>query len=368
MEDGASSKEALIEQQLRYCSQVLTRLKRNSNAPPFLEPVDPVKLEIPDYPVKIKNPMDISTVRKKLDRKEYGGPEEFDADMKLMFKNCYIYNPEGTAVYEMGKGLESVYDEMMSGMPSEVAKRRKRTEGVERPKHVKRGTKTGETMKGEDYEVCSEILVELGKAKHKAYNWPFLEPVDGNLVPGYYSVIKEPMDLQTIRGKVEQREYRSVGEFVRDLRLIIENCKKFNAPGTDVYVCGQEFEKAVNGYLERMGVQDVPEKIAELKRKVAAYTKEIRMLETRVLEGGSSEAGMRTYSLSERIGLGNAILRMSRSQAEEVARIVQRHNVGTFVDNDEIEVDMRMIPDDVVEEIDMYVKKACGEAVSSQNE
>ncbi|ADM12093.1 putative bromodomain-containing transcription factor [Encephalitozoon intestinalis ATCC 50506] len=358
-EDEVNSGNILIEYQLKYCSQILTRLKRNSNAPPFLEPVDPVKLGIPDYPEKIKHPMDLSTIRKKLDHKEYEGVEGFDGDMKLMFNNCYTYNPPGTVVHDMGKALETVYNGLMEGMPQEVPKKRKKTETPVsgRPKQPKRSVKPVDGgMKTEDYEFCSEVLADLMRPKHKAYNWPFLEPVDAELVPGYYSIIKEPMDMQTIRIKLEQRKYQSTDEFERDLELIVENCKKFNAPGTEVYECGQEFEKAVKAHMQKSPPGDIKGRISELKRKIMSYTREIRMLESKLAEQTGETSASRAYSLSERVSIGNAILNMSKDQTESVAKIVLKNGAGEFVENDEIEVDMRTIPDHVVEEIDMYIK------------
>lgn len=355
-----NSKELLVEQQLKYCSQVLTRLKRNSNAPPFLEPVDPVKLDIPDYPLKIKHPMDLLSIRKKLDSKVYSHPGEFDADVKLMFNNCYVYNPEGSIVYNMGKSLEAVYDEMMESMPSEVVKKRKKTEVpiADRSKQSKRNIKPFDTMKVEDYEACAEIIADLEKPKHKGFMWPFLEPVDETLVPGYYSVIDEPMDLQTMKNKFDQRKYHNIDEFERDLRLIIDNCKKFNAPETEVYACGQELEKVVDAHMQKFSPQDIRSKIADLKKKIITYTREIKALEQKLgEEKGEVPAATKSYTLSERIGIGNAILNMTKTQTEYIARIIQKYSAGEFVENDELEVDMRTVPDYVVEEISMYINR-----------
>jgi len=43
---------------------------KNTSAP-FNQPVDPVALNIPDYPIVIKNPMDLGTVRNKLRANAY---------------------------------------------------------------------------------------------------------------------------------------------------------------------------------------------------------------------------------------------------------------------------------------------------------
>ena len=36
--------------------------------------------------------------------------------------------------------------------------------------------------------------------------WPFLLPVDQRSVPGYRKVIRRPMDLSTIRGRVSSNQ------------------------------------------------------------------------------------------------------------------------------------------------------------------
>jgi hypothetical protein len=58
----------------------------------FHKPVDPVELGIPDYPDIIKNPMDFSTIKKKLNHAIYRNCREFCDDMNLVFDNCILYN------------------------------------------------------------------------------------------------------------------------------------------------------------------------------------------------------------------------------------------------------------------------------------
>lgn len=41
----------------------------------------------------------------------------------------------------------------------------------------------------------------------------FSEPVTDEIAPGYSTVIKQPMDLQTMYNKIEMNEYPSVNEF-----------------------------------------------------------------------------------------------------------------------------------------------------------
>lgn len=86
---------------------------RKGHAPyntPFLEPVDPIAMGIPHYPEIIKNPMDLSTVERKLDSQEYDGSEDFEADIRLIFSNCYTFNPPGSPVFNFCTQLEAAFN------------------------------------------------------------------------------------------------------------------------------------------------------------------------------------------------------------------------------------------------------------------
>jgi hypothetical protein len=63
----------------------------------------------------------------------------------------------------------------------------------------------------------------------------FREPVDASAVPDYYKIIKNPMDLTTVRQKLTSDAYTSVQEFRDDVERIYTNCKIFNPPES-VYV------------------------------------------------------------------------------------------------------------------------------------
>lgn len=45
-------------------------------------------------------------VQVKLEGREYDGPEEFATDVRLMFTNCYKYNPPEHDVVKMGRKLQ----------------------------------------------------------------------------------------------------------------------------------------------------------------------------------------------------------------------------------------------------------------------
>lgn len=107
--------------QMKFCAQTLRELKKNKYRDinfPFLEPVDVVALNIPDYVKIIKHPMDLSTIERKLEEGDYDAPEQFEHDIRLMFNNCHIYNPPNLPICKMAHQLEKVFDEKWAQKPS----------------------------------------------------------------------------------------------------------------------------------------------------------------------------------------------------------------------------------------------------------
>ena len=64
---------------------ILASLEKDPNCYFFLDPVDPDALGIPIYFDIIKNPMDFSTIKKKLSECEYDSFKDFAADLFLVF-------------------------------------------------------------------------------------------------------------------------------------------------------------------------------------------------------------------------------------------------------------------------------------------
>lgn len=96
----------------------------------------------------------------------------------------------------------------------------------------------------ESLKSCNEILKELFSKKHSGYAWPFYKPVDAKMLGlhDYHDIIKKPMDLGTVKRKMDDREYKSAAEFGADVRLIFTNCYKYNPPDHDVVKMGRKLQ------------------------------------------------------------------------------------------------------------------------------
>ncbi|KAK7944349.1 hypothetical protein WMY93_000077 [Mugilogobius chulae] len=78
---------------------------------PFRMPVDPQLLCIPDYFDIVKNPMDLSTIKRKLDTGQYQDPWQYVDDVWLMFNNAWLYNRKTSRVYKYCSKLAEVFEQ-----------------------------------------------------------------------------------------------------------------------------------------------------------------------------------------------------------------------------------------------------------------
>uniref|UniRef100_G3Q5C2 RING-type E3 ubiquitin transferase n=1 Tax=Gasterosteus aculeatus aculeatus TaxID=481459 RepID=G3Q5C2_GASAC len=99
----------------RKCERLLLRLFCNDFSTDFQQPAAPSTRR---YKELIKNPMDLSIVKKKLESKSpegdgYSGPEECVADIRLIFFNCAKYYKATSEVGSAGLYLEDYFEEQL---------------------------------------------------------------------------------------------------------------------------------------------------------------------------------------------------------------------------------------------------------------
>ncbi|KAL1277755.1 hypothetical protein QQF64_024428, partial [Cirrhinus molitorella] len=98
---------------------------------PFRQPVDPQLLGIPvrirtsnktnlDYFDIVKNPMDLSTIKRKLDTGQYQEPWQYVDDVWLMFNNAWLYNRKTSRVYKYCSKLAEVFEQEIDPVMQEL--------------------------------------------------------------------------------------------------------------------------------------------------------------------------------------------------------------------------------------------------------
>ncbi|XP_051048538.1 tripartite motif-containing protein 66 isoform X9 [Phodopus roborovskii] len=107
---GVQASPGLNMYDQKKCEKLVLSLCCNSLSLPFHEPVSPLARH---YYQIIKRPMDLSIIRRKLQKKDpahYTTPEEVVSDVRLMFWNCAKFNYPDSEVAEAGRCLEVFFE------------------------------------------------------------------------------------------------------------------------------------------------------------------------------------------------------------------------------------------------------------------
>ncbi|KAM9245307.1 E3 ubiquitin-protein ligase TRIM33 isoform 1-T1 [Dugong dugon] len=125
--------------------------------------------------------------------------------------------------------------------------------------HSKKG-KTAQGLSPVDQRKCERLLLYL--YCHEL-SIEFQEPVPAS-IPNYYKIIKKPMDLSTVKKKLQKKHsqhYQIPDDFVADVRLIFKNCERFN-----------EMMKVVQVYAETQEINlKADSEVAQAGKAVALY-------------------------------------------------------------------------------------------------
>uniref|UniRef100_A0A6S8EDF0 histone acetyltransferase n=1 Tax=Aureoumbra lagunensis TaxID=44058 RepID=A0A6S8EDF0_9STRA len=110
------------------CSPLLKKLTEHENSWIFMQPVDPIELNLPDYFEIIKNPMDLGSIKKRLEANGYKTISQFSADIKLTFDNAILYNGDESDVSKVAKEMKSMferlYEELIASIDAEEEQRK----------------------------------------------------------------------------------------------------------------------------------------------------------------------------------------------------------------------------------------------------
>ncbi|XP_059661449.1 transcription factor GTE4-like [Cornus florida] len=92
------------------------------------------------------------------------------------------------------------------------------------------------------FKSCSNLLGKLMKHKHA---WVFNKPVDAKSLGlhDYHDIIKNPMDMGTVKSKLAKNWYKSPRAFAEDVRLIFRNAMTYNPKGQDVHIMAEQMSE-----------------------------------------------------------------------------------------------------------------------------
>ncbi|KAI4094279.1 MAG: hypothetical protein LQ344_002358 [Seirophora lacunosa] len=305
--------------QKKHLIKALQNTKRATDAKPFLVPVDPIALNIPNYPNVVTHPMDLKTMEEKLKSDQYTSVKAFESDFDQIIKNAVAFNGQDHAVTRNAHAMARTFERGMMNLPgpdvqaptpadkksrktslplankagpprreprtslpaapgpapaptpaaSLVATpsatyaltmdgipliRRDSTKGDGRPKREIHppaprdlpyaASKPRRKKYQAELKFCLHVMTELRKPRYAALAAPFLSPVDPVAlnIPDYLQVIKKPMDMGTVKEKLDKGQYENAKEFETDMKLVFKNARTYNPPDHPVHVSARQLD------------------------------------------------------------------------------------------------------------------------------
>lgn len=164
---------------MKKCLSILKGLMTNPKSAPFLAPVDPVALGIPDYFHVIKEPMDLGTIRNHLENGFYDNPSDFAEHVRLTFRNAMLYNAAHSQVHIYARKLEDDFEKRFKNINTKLStklktsdmksKKERNGDGVCSSKKIRggKGTKgnTKRQMSGEDTGLIMSLKEDIERLK-----------------------------------------------------------------------------------------------------------------------------------------------------------------------------------------------------------
>jgi hypothetical protein len=206
--------DAMDKEIHKVCNKLFNLIRKStaSKVKFFLSPVNVQQYK--DYAQIVKKPMDLGTVKKKLNsahvsKCEYSTFDDFCEDMRLIFTNCMLYNAK------QKDQSDSIYAWAADFLRNFNA-------GVEKNQVIvdtQLSKMTRYTFP--EFPICEQLW---SKFNSKAYVL-FAEPVP---LADYKDFIRRPICLATIKEKMQTGAYKSFEEFDEDMVRIGTNCLHFN--------------------------------------------------------------------------------------------------------------------------------------------
>ncbi|OAY39415.1 transcription factor GTE7 [Manihot esculenta] len=266
---------------------------------------------------------------------------------------------------------------------------------------------------GQLMKKCAQILTKLMKHKH-AYIFNVPVDVEGMKLHDYFDIIKNPMDLGTVKSKLGKVLYDSPMDFAADVRLTFNNAMKYNPKGHEVYNLAEQllsrFEEWYRPIREKIGEDDqdqvdeheqvqevqasswdhVPNRceidrvkkdqenithapksdpIGKSMPPIGSNAQSTSQLPVRtpspmrappvkpvkLPKPKAKDPNKREMSLEEKHKLGIGLQSLPQEKMEQVVQIIRKRNGHLRQEGDEIELDIEAVDTETLWELDRFV-------------
>ncbi|KAK2996351.1 hypothetical protein RJ639_026240 [Escallonia herrerae] len=252
---------------------------------------------------------------------------------------------------------------------------------------------------------CGDILTKLMKHKH---GWVFNKPVDVIRLGlrDYHKIIKNPMDLGTVKARLSKHEYESPQDFAADVKLTFDNAMAYNLKGQDVHVMAEmlmlRFQELYYPVFQRydaelarafISAEQVSQKTLVAREDVRRPSPEPVMADTisdlaltallnpttvqlqapaiptvnrpatvltprpgKLRKPKAKDENKREMTFEEKELLGVSLENLPQDRTDQMLRILNKRNSEMAQDGDEMELDLEKIDNETLWELDRLVE------------
>ena len=231
--------------------------------------------------------------------------------------------------------------------------------------------------------IFRDLLSLVKRVLNQKMAWVFAKPVDPVVLnlPDYFSVIKKPMDLGTVKSRLEKSQYSHPLDAVSDVRLTFSNAMLYNPPGNDVnFMAKTMLELFEKGYLKvdvrlRHEELKVQQEERDLENEDDFFEDGVDLADRRAVEShiggrrlsggrqgsfyqrpGRDEKEKRDMTLEEKRKLGMNLGKLPGDKLGTVVQIISKHSAPDVNQSgDEIELDIDALNSETLWELERFV-------------
>lgn len=161
--------------------------------------------------------------------------EQLEEEERTQFRESNLVKVDETKLVFNKKLFDQVEENrkraLVLKVPKECLKRR-RTQHTEHCDYLQKPEYKQTNRRPTDPLVAMSVIFEdvLKELREAPNTQPFWAAVNPKMVPDYYNVIKNPIDIQKIRKRCQEKYYSSREEFSMDVKQMLTNSETYNGP------------------------------------------------------------------------------------------------------------------------------------------
>ena len=212
--------------------QFVRKLKSYKYALLFLEDVNNIIEAYPDYPFKIKHPIDLLKISDKVDKNDYETLEQFDDDINLMINNCLTYNnmPNSWANRD-GLAFQEFYNNNFPKFVQKIQKHNEKKLYLGKKRNAGSGIMSKQKSSG---------MLKGGESK--------MENINANITVVKYEDEKISKNIRTLFTNIKPYLNTTEDNIENVIHILIEGFNKSNKSSQELYDIG---DKLIRKYLNK---------------------------------------------------------------------------------------------------------------------